>query len=48
MAERVIALGDITEHLPNDPWIVVFGGVTREGNRRARPLTAEERFRSDG
>jgi len=36
MAERVIALGDITEHLPSDPWIVVFGGVTRDGNRRAR------------
>lgn len=36
MAERVIGLGDIEHHLPESSWIVVFGGVTREGNRRAR------------
>lgn len=36
MAERVIGLGDIEHHHLENPWIVVFGGVTREGNRRAR------------
>lgn len=36
VSERVIELGDIGEHLPDDPWIVVFGGGSREGNRRAR------------
>lgn len=36
MAERVIGLRDISELMPTEPWIVVFGGVTREGNRRAR------------
>ena len=36
MAERVIGLGDIEHHPPESPWVVVFGGVTREGNRRAR------------
>lgn len=36
MVERVVGLGEIDEHLPEEPWILVLGGITREGNRRAR------------
>jgi hypothetical protein len=36
MPEKVIGLGQISGHLPSDPWVLVLGGVTREGNRRSR------------
>lgn len=36
MAERVVRLGEVAEHLPSESWLLVLGGVTREGNRLAR------------
>ena len=36
MAELVVSLGRMGDHLPVEPWVLVFGGTTREGNRRAR------------
>jgi hypothetical protein len=36
MPEKVIGLGQLSENLPSDPWVLVLGGVTREGNRRSR------------
>lgn len=32
----MIAPGEVGRHLPESPWVLIFGGVTREGNRRAR------------
>lgn len=39
MPESVLRLGEVGSHLPTEPWLLVFGGVTREGNRRARRAT---------
>ena len=36
MSEKVVGLGEVGDHLPNQPWILVLGGTSREGNRRAR------------
>lgn len=36
MSEVLTSLGTISPHLISRPWIVIFGGVTRTGNRRAR------------
>ncbi|MCH8217318.1 MAG: hypothetical protein IH892_11170 [Planctomycetes bacterium] len=36
MPEKVVGLGEVGDHLPHQPWILVLGGTTREGNRRAR------------
>lgn len=39
MPERVVALGELAHNVPGGGWVLVFGGVTREGNRRARAAT---------
>ena len=36
MAEVLAPLGSLEPNLIRRPWIVIFGGVTRVGNRRAR------------
>ena len=36
MAEVLAPLGSLEPNLIKRPWIVIFGGVTRIGNRRAR------------
>lgn len=36
MAEVLTPLGSLEPNLIRRPWIVIFGGVTRTGNRRAR------------
>lgn len=41
MKESQTTLGEIGAHLPADPWVLVLGGVTREGNRRARRAVRE-------
>lgn len=32
----MVDIGGIGSLLPPDPWVLILGGVTREGNRRAR------------
>jgi hypothetical protein len=39
MPETVLTRGEVSAHVPQGPWMLVFGGVTREGNRRARAAT---------
>lgn len=36
MAEVLTPLGTLAPQLISRPWVVIFGGVTRTGNRRAR------------
>lgn len=36
MSERTAKLGQLEPGVVSNPWIIVFGGVTRKGNRRAR------------
>ena len=31
-----MGLGELGQHMPMGSWILIFGGATREGNRRAR------------
>ena len=32
----MIPTGEVARHVPEEAWVLIFGGVTREGNRRAR------------
>ena len=41
MIEHVVGPGEVGGHLPSDTWVLVFGGVSREGNRRARRAAAK-------
>lgn len=36
MTEKVVPLQDVGSHRPEAPWVLILGGVSREGNRRAR------------
>lgn len=36
MSEVVVARGELSADVTKGSWVLVFGGVTREGNRRAR------------
>lgn len=39
MPETVLTRGQVSACIPAGRWILIFGGVTREGNRRARAAT---------
>jgi hypothetical protein len=40
MTTALCGSGDLNAELVGDPWVLVFGGVTRQGNRRARRACA--------
>lgn len=38
--EEIVDLGDLKREVPTVPWILILGGLSRAGNRRARRVVA--------